>query len=188
MYIQNNIDNTEKIPATLNYLRPASFRFQITALPRITFTCQKANIPTVTIGTATQVTPAIDIPVFGDKLEFGDLVITFMVAEDMSNYKEIYNWIIKTAGSQISKYTDEEFARNLGRFPITASTAEDQAMYSDATMHIVDGSNNIVAKINYLDVVPVSVQTLDFDITNTSQEPLLATATFRYRMYELETL
>jgi hypothetical protein len=188
MYIQNNTDNTEKIPTTLNYLRPASFRFQITALPRITFTCQKANIPTVTIGTATQVTPVLDIPVFGDKLEFGDLQITFMVAEDMSNYKEIYNWIIKIAGSQISKYADEEFVRNLGRFPVTGSTAETQATYSDATMHIVDGSNNIISKINYLDVVPVSLQALDFDITNTSQEPLLATAIFKYRMYELETL
>lgn len=188
MYIQNNIDQSEKIPATLNYLRPASFRFQITALPRITFACQRANIPEITIGTATQLTPAINIPVYGDKLELGDLQITFMVAEDMSNYREIYNWIVKIAGSQITKYTDEEFARNLGRFPITGSVAEDQATYSDATMHIVDGSNNIVAKINYLDVIPVSLRAIDFDITNTSQEPLLAVATFRYRMYELETL
>ena len=188
MYIENNIDFIQSQPTTLNYLRPANFRFQIDALPRTMFSCQMANIPNITIGAAVQVTPQINIPVYGDKLEFGDLHITFMVAEDLSNYREIYNWIVKIAGDNISKYTDEEFKRDLGRFPKTGMKEFDQAIYSDATMHIISSTNNVVAKINYLDLIPVSLRAIDFDITNTSQEPLLAVATFRYRMYELETL
>ena len=34
-----------------------------------------------------------DIPVPGDKLCFGDLEITFLVDENLENYREIHGWM-----------------------------------------------------------------------------------------------
>ena len=34
-----------------------------------------------------------DVPIPGDKIEFGDLTIRFLVDEDLTNYMEIQNWI-----------------------------------------------------------------------------------------------
>lgn len=186
MYIENNIDFAQSQPTTLNYLRPANFHFQIDVLPRTMFSCQMVNIPNITIGAAKQVTPTIDIPVYGDKLEFGNLNITFMVAEDMSNYREIYNWIIKIAGDNINKYTDAEFMQNLGRYPKTGMREFDQHIYSDASLHVISSTNNVVAKINFIDLIPVSLESVPFDITDINQGPLLAVASFKYRLYELE--
>ena len=45
------------------------------------------------LGVAIQANYLRDIPTPGDKIEFGDLSLRFLVDEDLSNYMEIQNWI-----------------------------------------------------------------------------------------------
>ena len=51
----------------------------------------QANIPEMTLGVAEQPTPFKDIPVPGDKIQFGDLQLRFLVDEDLENFMEIQN-------------------------------------------------------------------------------------------------
>jgi hypothetical protein len=85
---------TSSIATTYDYLRPNAFRFSIKDLPRTSFTCQSANLPDMQLGFAVQTTPFVDIPTIGDKINFGEFTIRFLVAEDMSNYLELYRWIL----------------------------------------------------------------------------------------------
>ena len=80
-------------PSKLDYASPIQFRFKCTKLPEVEFTCQTANIPGISLGGATQSTPLLDVPVPGDKLTFGSLDITFLVDENLENFREIHGWM-----------------------------------------------------------------------------------------------
>ena len=54
-------------PAKLDYASPIQFRFKCTKLPEVEFTCQTANIPGISLGSGTQPTSLVDVPIPGDK-------------------------------------------------------------------------------------------------------------------------
>ena len=45
------------------------------------------------MGNATQPTYLKDLPIPGDKMEFEDLNVRFLVDENLENYMEIQNWM-----------------------------------------------------------------------------------------------
>ena len=81
-------------PGELDYMRPNAFKFMIHNLPNVSYFCQAANIPEINLPPADQATPLVDIPHPGDKLQFGSLMIRFLIQENMLNYKELYDWLI----------------------------------------------------------------------------------------------
>ena len=76
-----------------NFLSPVGFKFALKRVPKVAFFFNQANIPDLTLGIAEQPTYLKNIPVPGDKIEFGDLNLRFLVDEDLGNYMEIQNWI-----------------------------------------------------------------------------------------------
>ena len=54
----------------------------------------KANLPSVQNGFAVQPTPFVDLPRIGDKLNFAEFSIRFLISEDMVNYIELLEWLI----------------------------------------------------------------------------------------------
>ena len=56
--------------------------------PKVDFLGTSANIPEITLGTSTQPTYLKDIDIPGDKLQFGDFSLRFIVDEELENYKE----------------------------------------------------------------------------------------------------
>lgn len=193
MYLPNNEElklvRESSAPTTLDYLKPSMFRFVIANLPRTSFTCQVSGLPSIDIGTAKQPTPTLDIPIIGDKLTFGDLNIEFMVNEDMSNYIELYNWIVAIAGTELINYTADDFRKAISHYgKAPNNSGSDRNLYSDACLFVLDSNFNPTVKINFLDLIPVGIEGLPFDIRITDQGPLTARATFRYRIYNIEPL
>ena len=76
-----------------NFLAPTGFKFSLKRSPGVAFFCNQANIPSLDLGIATQPSYLKDIDVPGDKIQFGDLTLRFLVDEDLVNYMEIQNWI-----------------------------------------------------------------------------------------------
>lgn len=166
--------------ASPNYLKPNSFRFAIAKLPNVTYTCQSANLPAVQLGVATQTSPFVDIPHPGDKIAFGEFSIRFLINEDMSNYKELYDWIVNIGVPA----RGEEW----GRFNrSTVFDATDYAgAFSDASLIVLDSNNNAVVRLNFQDLFPVSIEGLDFDITTAGMEYFVGIATFRYKLFTIQ--
>ena len=173
-----------------NYLRPNAFRFSIKNLPGVSFTCQSANLPSLSLGFTSQPTPFLDIPHVGDKNVFGDFTIRFLITEDMSNYIELYEWLVAlgfpTDYNQYRNFTGDR----LSRFPFVrnASGGPIAVAYSDATLTILDSNNVPKTNINFKDAFPVSVEALDFDITSSSVEYFVGIASFKYKQFEIEVL
>ena len=165
-----------------NFLSPNGFRFSLRRCPQAAFFCNQANIPDMTLGVAEQSTYLKNIPVPGDKIEFGDLNLRFLVDEDLGNYMEIQKWI---RGLGFPESLDE-FEKLESQAEIFGRYAQDQDnIYSDGTLSIL--SSNLIPKfqIFFRDLFPYSLSTMTFDATQTDQEYFTADVSFKYAIYTI---
>ena len=163
-----------------NFLSPNGFRFALRRSPQVAFFCNQANIPDMTLGVTEQATYLKNIPVPGDKIEFGDLNLRFLVDEDLGNYMEIQKWI---RGLGFPESLDE-FEKLESQAEIFGRYAQDQDnIYSDGTLSIL--SSNLISKfqIFFRDLFPYSLSTMTFDATQTDQEYFTADVSFKYTIY-----
>ena len=170
-----------------NFLSPTGFKFALERSPGVAFFCNEANIPTMDLGISEQPTYLRNIPTPGDKIQFGDLSIRFLVDEDLSNYMEIQNWI---RGLGFPESTDE--FKDLDREgKLTDSmkySRRGYQVYSDATLQIL--SSNLIPKfqVKFKDLWPQSLSTMTFDATDTDIEYFTADASFKYTIYDITDL
>ena len=186
--LQSNFYNS--LPKTYDYLRPNAFRFSVKDIPNASYTCQSANIPDIQLGYALQPTPFVDVPIIGDKLNFGELAIRFLISEDMSNYLELYRWLVALGFpndyNQFSTFTKDRPSR----FPfVTKQNGTSEILaYSDATLTNLDSTNTAKVNIIIKNLFPTSLSALDFDIASGSVEYFTAIASFKYTIFEVEPL
>jgi hypothetical protein len=181
--VSSNWTGVMAVTPSTNYLRPNSFKFQIAKLPNVTFTCQSANLPQLSLGAAMQQTPFVDIPHPGDKVSFGEFIIQFLINEDMSNYKELYDWVasigVPSGGDQYGQLTRRASVYNPEKY---------NNAFSDAALLILDSNNRPVVRLNFEDLWPTSVEGLNFDITSSGMEYFVGTASFRYKVFTIQQL
>ena len=170
-----------------NFLSPVGFKFSLKRAPGLAFFCNQANIPSMDLGIAEQPTYLRDIPTPGDKIQFGDLTLRFLVDEDLMNYMEIQNWI-RGLGypEKISEFNDLENQSILGAETKFGQSGDD--IYSDATLQIL--SNNLVPQFQVIfsDCFPYSLSTVTFDATDTDIEYFTADVSFKYTIYRITDL
>ena len=184
------LDVTNGSPAVYNYLRPNAFRFSIKDLPNVAYSCQSANLPSLNLGFAVQPTPFLDIPRIGDKNTFGDFTIRFLISENMSNYLELFEWLIALGFpnnyNQYKSFTGDR----LSRFPFYKNNRGDteSLALSDGTLTILDSNNVPKTNIILKDLFPVSVEALDFDVTSSAVDYFVGIASFKYTSFTIEAL
>lgn len=166
-----------------NYLSPVGFKFILSRYPRVDFFCTKAGIPGVSLGVAIQPTYLKDIPIPGDKLEYEDLVLDFLVDEDLVNYIEVYNWLIGLG------YPENVSQFNEWRATNTTDPSTDgkdlRNIYSDATLQVLNSNFQPQANIKFRDIFPTSLTGLSFDTTKKDYDYFTARVTFKYTIYNI---
>ena len=165
-----------------NFLSPVGFKFSLKRSPGVAFFCNQANIPSMDLGIAEQPTYLRNIPTPGDKIQFGDLSLRFLVDEDLVNYMELQRWI-RGLGYPESM---EEFRKLEGEavLPGNFGQAGDN-IYSDGTLQIL--SSNLVPsfQVVFNDMFPYNLSTVMFDATDTDIEYFTADVSFKYTIYNL---
>jgi len=180
---------SENNPNELDYLRPNAFKFQIHNIPNTSYFCNAANIPEMNLPPAQQSTRFVDVGHPGDKIEFGTLMIRFLIQEDMKNYKELYDWMVGLGFPKDSEQFKKFAQTQEYRFPdINPSRQHGLAMASDATLTLLDSNNNPKIIFNFQDAFPISLQGLDFEIVTGSTDYMVGVAMFRYTLFEIEVL
>lgn len=170
------------IPADINPLQSNGFRFSVTKLPELSFFCQEANIPQLILPEASFTNPLSNVPVPGEKLQFGPLTIVFLLDAQMKNYQAIHTWMLEL-GFPKSHEQYRKFVRDNTNL---LSTTELAAGYSDAVLTILSNTNNPIKTIRFVDAFPTSLQSVQL-MTDTSQVAYLAgVATFVYNYYEFD--
>ena len=167
-----------------NFLSPTGIKFGLKRSPGVAFFCNQANIPALDLGVAEQPTYLKDIPIPGDKIQFGDLNLRFLVDEDLVNFMEIQNWIRGLGFPEsLAEFNELKDQAILG--PMGKST---ELVYSDGTLQIL--SSNLVPKFQvvFSDLFPYSLSTVTFDATDTDIEYFTADVAFKYTIYEITDL
>jgi hypothetical protein len=183
-------------PDQLDYASPTQFRFGIHQLPKVEFFTVSANLPGISAGTATYATPFKDIPTMGEKLEYENLTINFIVDEYLENYITLHNWMVGIGfpekRAQFRAFRDvtskTPAAGGTPTVDIIGSATADKSMYSDAFLQILSNKNNPIVEVNFENVFPISLSALDFTQTATDVEYMIASAEFAYQIYEIKTL
>ena len=168
-----------------NFLAPTGFKFTLDRAKSVSFFCNQANIPDISLGVAEQPTWLKDLPVPGDKMQFGDLNLRFLVDEDLKNYMSIQHWIRGLGYPEdMQEFRDLEseatMPANFGQ--------EGDNIYSDGTLQILNSSLVPNFQVVFKDMFPVSLTTLSFDATDTDIEYFTADVSFKYTMYNLTNL
>ena len=183
-------------PDQLDYASPTQFRFGIHQLPKVEFFTVSANLPGISAGTVTHATPFKDIPTMGEKLDYENLSISFIVDEYLENYISLHNWMIGYGFPKDREQfrTFRDVTSNTpadGGTPsvdLIGSATPDKAMYSDAFLQILSNKNNPILEVSFENAFPISLSALDFTQTATDVEYMVATAEFAYQIYEIKTL
>jgi len=166
-----------------NFLSPIGFKFTLSKFPKVDFFSNKASIPGINLGVAIQPTYLKDIPIPGDKLEYSDLTLDFLVDENLENYVEIHRWLIGLGYPEnIKQFND---FRKTDELNPTTSGRELTNIYSDGTLQILNSNYQPQANIRFSDLFPTALSTLDFDATKKTYDYLTAQVTFKYTIYNI---
>ena len=186
-------------PSVLDYASPVQFRFKCSKLPTVEFFCQTANIPGISIGTASMPTGLKDIPIPGEKISYSDLAISFLVDENLNNYKEIHDWIIGLGFPQNHTQFADLQATGSDRYPGSTTGAivpetniavplSEGGTYSDATLTVLNSKNIAVTEIRFHNIFPTSLGALSYDVQASDVNYLAVGVDFSYMYYEIVQL
>ncbi len=167
-------------------LNKNNFKLLIDKLPTVEYFVQSVNIPGLSF-TEVEFGAGVGLDAFfpGDKVTFDNLEVTFLVDEDLENFKEVYDWIgaivpIHDSGD-FSKWTDSKSTRG-----ILASIDNDLNQYSQITL-VTNTNKNIPNKyFRFYDCFPTALGGMELK-SGESGEAVTCTVTFRFTYYDIES-
>ena len=183
-------------PSKMDYASPVQFRFKIAKLPQVEFFIQTVNLPGISIGEATVPTSLYNYPVPGDEISYQSLDISFLVDENLNNYKELHDWMTGLGFPSNHQQFADMRATGTDRFPGTASTTAasgtanpaplpEGSIYSDATLTILNSKNIAKTEIRFQNVFPTSIGSLSYDVKASDIDYLQTQASFTYINYDI---
>ena len=169
-------------PTVLDYATGSQWRLAFNRLPKTTWFCTAANVPGINLGEAQYPTPLHDLYLIGDKLTFENLTITFIVDEELENYRELWNWLVGMGAPQKYSQWVDELKKGTG------NVVQKGENYSDATLIVYNSKNVPKVNVNFKNMFPTSLSSLEYSQELSDVEYFKATASFRYFYYEFETI
>jgi len=160
-----------------NFLSGVAFKFNLSKFPKVDFFSNSARIPELSLELAQQASYLKNIAVPGERLTFGDFTLRFLVDENMENYLAVYNWLTGLGFPE----TTQDYADLVK--PVTAEPREDLNQFSDGKLHLLNSNFRTQTIVHFRDLFPISLTSLDFDVTLDDIQYFTAEVTFKYAVY-----
>ena len=187
-------------PTKFDYASPTQFKFQLLKLPKVEYFCTSVNIPGVSLSNVDIATPLKSIPVPGTILDYGDLEMSFLVDENLENYREIHGWLTGLVFPRDHTQAKTLLDAAKDRFPtggksdavtdagkVTGSPMPLGPVFSDATLNVLTSKNTANIEVRFSDMFPVSLSALNFNQQANDVDYLSASVTMKYKIYEFAT-
>jgi hypothetical protein len=146
-----------------NLALSTNFKAEIVGAEEFNFFIQNVSFPTLSI---TEVmsnyrNEAGFMP--GEVLEYDPLTFSFLVAEDLSNYLFLFNW--------------------MKSFQTTERPTE---LFKDVTIHILNNNKLENVKVRFVNSFPTMLGSLEFESNTVIPTALVSQLTLRYQYFEYE--
>ena len=161
-----------------NFLSPVGFKFTLAKEPKVSFFSNSASIPEIVLGTAIQPSYLKDVDVPGDKLQYGDFSLRFLVDEELENYMKIHNWM-KGLGYPETTKEYKDLTTNVD------GLRDSKEAFSDGSLHILNSNYRNIAIVKFSDLFPIGLTSLEFEATETDVNYFTAEVIFKYTVYNI---
>ena len=138
------------------------FRMVFHRAPNTSYFCQNFVMPSVTVNETVVNRPVNDVYFPGDKISAEALNVTMLVAENMENYFEIYNWLDRS---------------------VKTNNAADK--YDDVTVYILSSKNNVNVGVTFHNAFPTSLGSIAFNVQDADISYAQVDVTFRFDYFTL---
>lgn len=172
--MSNLITNAiQRQPKSLNPMQLNEYKMVLHRTPHLVYFCQSLTLPGIESTPLSQPSPfATDIKITPGKVTHGELTVKFIVNEDMSNWLELYNWL--KVISPIDKFSNQ--------------LKTEQARSSDMSIIVMNSKSLGILHFSYVNCFPISLSGLDLDSTISDINPAVATVSFAYTGFTVETI
>ncbi len=150
-------------PSTYNHLDNVKFKFQIHRLPNVNYWVQSLTLPAIQQEQSVMPGMRRDAPIPGQKIEFENLIINFIVDQNLANYYEVYEWFQRIQ---------------------TADTVAE--MVSDCSIHFLDGNNNVQRTVDVVGAYPLVMTELSLNSDDSDVVPVAVSVTFTYQYFKFK--
>ena len=140
------------------------YRMVFQKAPNTSYFCQNFIMPSVTVTETTVARPQRDVFFPGDKIISEPLMITMLVAENMENYTEIYNWMLNSVNS-----------------------VNGADKYDDILVYILSSKNNPNSAVVFKNAFPTSLGSISFNVQDSDIVYAQVDVTFRYDYFTFES-
>lgn len=197
----NIIDMTCPTPSNeeLNPLQTNNIVLSIAKIPDATFKFNQITLPSLSIDVNEVSSSSRSAKFSGTNIQYGDLVGTFVVNSNMSNYMLFYNWL-KALGkpdnpSQFMNIPETMYMRDRYNMPYDQRlfdmlrNGDDNESYgrSDGTIFIMGDKNSkqATAKVVFQDLFPVMLSDIEFVINPSEPSYAIASVSFEYEKFDI---
>ena len=138
------------------------------------------------------------IPDIPDKINYSTLDISFLVDENLNNYKELHDWISGLGFPKNHQQFVDLQATGADRFQLVRLQVQSQqdqrehltflaegGTYSDATLTVLSSKNIAKTEIRFSNVYPISLGSLSYDIKASDVDYISVQASFNYLNYDI---
>lgn len=152
-------------------------RYQIVfdRLPNVLFNAVRCTIPGVSLGVATIPTPFKNMGFAGTTIDHDQFSMQFILNESHSNHGEILHWMegigFPESFDQYKEVKDSE-----------------AGIESDFSVTVFSNAGNPVARYRFTHAFPTQLSAIDYDSQDTSEEPIVVSASFEYMLFKHEAL
>ena len=164
-----------------------NFRLLIDKVPAVEYYVRSVIIPGMQFSETVQAAGVgLDAYFPGDKVTFDTLDVTFLVDEDLENFKEIYDWM-----DAIVPVHDPSSYSTLTKSTSTQSklyqkAESDLAQMSDITL-VINTNKNIPNKFfRFHDAFPINLGAIELE-SGADSEAVICTVSFRFTYYEIKS-
>jgi len=175
-------------PINTDFLQPHKFQMIFDRLPDVTYFCQDASIPGISLTEIQRFTPFIDLFVPGEKAVYDAFSTTFLVNETLSSWLEIHNWIrAATFPTDFKEYVDLAKVTKSSYMQSLMNNRR-PAVYTDGILTIYSNKNNPRIRVKFHDIFPTYLSSLSFNVGSNAEGVITSNASFRFSYYDIELL
>ena len=155
--------------------------------PRITsavYFCQAVEIPGLSTTPARHSTPFAELYKPGDKVQYSDFNMEFILDEELWGFQIIYDWIKGYSFPQ--NFEEYQNLYRLSEMNVPLNNSRSQ--YSDAQLIVLSSKNIAKFKVKFVDIFPISLRQVSLNTMLDANKPVTAMAQFKFQYYTIERI
>ena len=164
------------LTTNVNYLQPTGFKLSINRkyFPNLEYFAQSVMHPDTQISAIELPYKRIgSIPFTGDKLVYGEMTAMIIMDEELSAYREMYDWL-------------KSFIEAPDVKPSQAENGAKGPSEADITVSILTSHNNVAKKIIYRSAIPTLLGDIAFEAASGDVSYITFPISFRFAYFDIE--